>query len=337
MKVRNYFAEALDGMAKGLFASLIVGVIIKQIGDITGFAPLSQAGQIVQYFMGPCIGAGIALKKKAPIYTVLSAIVVGAIGAGTFQVTNGTATAVSYLPRVGEPAGAFFASLAAVEIGSRAEGKTKFDLLIVPAASILAGGIIGVTVSPFMSELMRQIGVLVNSFTELLPVPMGILLGVVVGMVLTLPISSAALCISIGISGIAAGAALAGCCAQMVGFAVASFRENKVSGLLSQGIGTSMLQVPNIIKNPRIWIAPTISSGICGLLSTTVFRMETTAVGAGMGTAGLVGQFTTYSVMGAPSLIPMLILHFLIPAALTLIISEFLRKISWVKPDDMKL
>jgi uncharacterized membrane protein len=160
-------------------------------------------------------------------------------------------------------------------------------------------------------------------------------------MALTLPISSAALCIAIQIGGesgtIAAGAALAGCCAQMIGFAVCSFKENKISGLLAQGIGTSMLQIPNIVKNPRIWIAPTIASGLGGLLSTIIFQMRTTSVGAGMGTAGLVGPIATYSVMGAVSLIPMLLLYIIIPAVVSLAISEFLYKISWIKPGDMRI
>lgn len=337
MKIRNYLAEAFDGMAKGLFASLIVGVIIKQIGDLTGLADVSRFGLYAQYLMGPCIGAGVAAKKKVPIYTMLSAMVAGAIGAGTISAIDPSAAVIVYKIGIGEPAGAFLAALAAVEIGKLLEGKTKFDLLIVPAVVILTGGIVGITVSPLISSFMGQIGGIVNSFTLLHPVQMGILLGIVVGIILTLPISSAALCIAIGINGIAAGAALAGCCAQMVGFAVASYRDNKVSGLFAQGLGTSMLQVPNIIKNPRIWIAPTITGGVCGLLSTTLFKMETTSVGAGMGTSGLVGQFTTYSVMGISSLVPMLILHFLIPAALTLVISELLRKISWIKPGDMKI
>jgi len=337
LKIRNYFAEALDGMAKGLFASLIVGVIIKQIGDIlfgytniSWFTNVSAFGQYAQYLMGPCIGAGVAAKKKAPIFTVLAAMAAGAIGAGA-TMTN----AVIALGK--EPAGAFIASLAAVEAGRLIEGKTRFDLLIVPPVVILAGGAVGITISPYISIFMAWLGNTVNSFTVLMPAVMGPLLGIVVGMILTLPISSAALCISIKIDGIAAGAALAGCCAQMVGFAVASIKENGLSGLFSQGVGTSMLQVPNIIKNPRIWIAPTIASGVCGFLSAIVFRMTTTSVGAGMGTAGLVGQFATYSVMGSASVVPMLILHFGIPAILTLVISEALKKAKWIKDGDMKL
>lgn len=337
MKVRTYLADTLDGMAKGLFASLIIGVIIKQIGDLTGLAYLSKFGLLAQYLMGPCIGAGVALKRGASTYTLLSAMVAGTIGAGTFSVVDPGAAAIIYKAGIGEPAGAFIASLIGIEIGKLIEGKTGFDLLIVPAAVIIAGGLVGVIISPVISAFMKQIGVLINEFTLLHPIPMGILLGVAVGMVLTLPISSAALCIAIGIDGLAAGAAVAGCCAQMVGFAVASYRENKVSGLISQGLGTSMLQVPNIVKNPRIWIAPTVAGGICGVLSTTLFGMSTTSVGAGMGTSGLVGQFTTYSVMGPKSLFPMIILHFILPAAITLIISEYLRKINWIKPGDMKL
>jgi uncharacterized membrane protein len=341
LKVKIYFADALDGMAKGLFASLIIGVIIKQIGDVSGITFFSRFGLFAQYLMGPCIGAGIAMKRKCGIFTLLASVVAGCIGAGTIQAIDINALPIIYKIGVGEPAGAFCASLVAVEVGKFLEGKTKFDLFIVPAAIILVAGIAGVTISPLMSALMRNIGAAVNTFTELAPVPMGILLGVAVGMALTLPISSAAICIAIQIGGdggtIAAGAALAGCCAQMIGFAVCSFKENKISGLLSQGIGTSMLQIPNIIKNPRIWIAPTTASGVCGLLSTVVFRMQTTSVGAGMGTAGLVGPIATWSVMGGAYFLPMLILFGIIPAVIALVISELLYKIGWIKPGDMKL
>jgi uncharacterized membrane protein len=332
MKVRDYFASVLDSMAKGLFASLIVGVIIKQLGVITGLDAMRDLGQFAQYFMGPCIGAGVAHARGTKQFGMLAAIVAGAIGAGMIKFT-GEAWTVA----VGEPVGALVAALAGVELGKLLEGRTKFDLLIVPAAVITAGAIIGTFVSPVIASALTAVGMFVNRITEMHPIPMGILLGIIVGVILTLPVSSAALCISIKISGLAAGAALAGCCAQMIGFAVSSFRENKASGLVAQGLGTSMLQVPNIIKNPWIWLPPTIASGVCGLLATTVFRMETTSVGAGMGTSGLVGQLATYEVMGAAALIPMIILHFLLPAAISLPINEVMRRKGLIKAGDMKL
>jgi uncharacterized membrane protein len=325
-------------MAKGLFASLIVGTIVKQIGTLTGSGVITNIGQIAQYLMGPCIGAGIAYARGSKQFTILASMITGALGAGAIKLLADSVTgAQTYSVAVGEPVGALVAVLVGVEIGRLIEGRTRFDLLIIPATVIISGGAVGIFVSPYIASGLNRIGDAINQFTLLQPLPMGILLGAVVGVILTLPISSAALCISIGISGIAAGAALAGCCAQMVGFAVMSFRENKFSGLLSQGIGTSMLQVPNIVKNPLIWLPPTVASAICGALSTMVFKMETTRVGAGMGTAGLVGQFETFGVMGEASLVPMLVLHVLLPAAISLAGGEFMRRKGWIKPGDLQL
>jgi len=329
MKIRTYLATVFDGMAKGLFASLIIGTIIKQIGELTNFAPLIAIGLAAQYMMGPCIGAGVAFARKTKQFTLASAIVAGALGAGT--ITGAGAIAI------GEPLGACIAAVAAVELASFLEGKTKFDLLVVPAASLLVAGLLGTFVSPAIAVMMKAIGVMVNSFAEIQPLPMGLLLGTVVGLVLTGPVSSAALCIAVSLDGLAAGAALAGCCAQMVGFAVSSYRENKVGGLLVQAFGTSMVQMKNIIKNPWVWLPPTIASAVCGTLSATVFRMESNAVGAGMGTSGLVGPFSTFAVMGVKSIVPMLIVYFLIPAAVALGVSELMRKKGLIKPGDLQL
>jgi len=329
--------ETFDGMAKGLFASLIMGLIVKQAGDLSGLRVLTQMGQAAQYLMGPCIGAGIALRRKAGIFTTLAAAAAGAIGAGTFTAIDPAAVPVVYRAVVGEPVGAFLAALCGVEIGKLVEGKTKFDLLLVPLAVIVCGGIAGVYISPVMSAFMGMIGRMINEFTLMQPVPMGILLGTAVGIIITSPISSAATCIAIGIDGLAAGAALAGCCAQMIGFAVISYRENKVPGLLAQGLGTSMVQMPNIIKNPWLWLPPTVASAVCGLLSATAFKMLSNSVGAGMGTSGLVGQIQTLSVMGVSSVPPMLVLHIVIPAVVSLAIAEFMRKKGIIKPGDLKL
>ncbi len=332
MKVREYLATTLDGMAKGLFASLLIGVMIEQIGAILGIDFIRNIGTIAKYFMGPCIGAGVAYSRNGGPFTLFSSAVVGAIGAGTVSFATGAAAFAT-----GEPLGAYFAAALAVEVGRRIEGKTKFDILIVPGIVILLGGLFGYFVSPGISFLMKNLGVIINEFTKFMPAPMGIILGAVIGIILTLPISSAALCISMQISGIAAGAALAGCCAQMVGFAVSSFRENKVPGLISQGLGTSMLQVPNIIRNPLIWIPPTVAGAVSGLLSTTVFKISSDAVGAGMGTCGLIGPLRTYDVMGSSSLIPMLICFIVVPAVISLLLSEIMRKLGMIEKGDMSL
>lgn len=338
MTVRTYFAKVFDGMAKGLFASLIVGVIIRQVGTLTNISVIFTIGQVAQYLMGPCIGAGIAYARECKQYTILASIVNGALGAGAVKLITDAATgSLSASVSIGEPVGAFVAVIVGVEIGRLLEGRTKFDLLIIPAAVIFSGGIVGIYVSPYISIALNWVGGAVNTFTQFQPLPMGILLGIVVGMILTLPISSAALCISINIGGIAAGAALAGCCAQMIGFAVMSFRENKFSGLLSQGLGTSMLQFPNIIKNPLIWIPPTVASAVCGALSTMMFKIETTRVGAGMGTSGLVGPFETLTTMGNGIIPAMAILYLAIPAVISLTGGEVMRRMKLIKPGDLQI
>jgi len=338
MAVRSYFAKVLDGMAKGLFASLIVGVIIKQVGALTNISVITTIGQVAQYLMGPCIGAGIAYVRECKQYTMLASIVNGALGAGAVKLITDSATgALTPSISVGEPVGAFVAVIAGIEIGRLIEGRTKFDLLIIPAIVIFSGGLIGVFISPYIAMALNKVGEAVNTFSQLQPLPMGILLGIAVGMILTSPISSAALCISINIGGIAAGAALAGCCAQMIGFAVMGFRENKVGGFIAQGLGTSMLQIKNIIKNPWIWLPPTVASAVCGALSTMVFHIETSRVGAGMGTSGLVGPLDTMATMGNGVIPQMLILYLAIPAGISLIGGEIMRRMKLIKPGDLQI
>jgi len=332
VKVRDYLANVFDGMAKGLFSSLIIGVIINRIGIVTRIELIEEIGRMAQFLMGPGIGIGVAYKLHVKQFTLISAAVAGALGAGTFSLVDGV-----WRAGVGEPVGAMIAALCAVEIARLVEGRTKFDLLVVPGVVLSVGGLMGTFVSPTIAQVLGYVGSFVNSITALQPLVMGLLLGVIVGMLLTAPVSSAAICIAIGIDGLAAGAALAGCCAQMIGFAVISFRENRIGGLISQGLGTSMLQVPNIIKNPLIWVPPTIASAVCGVLSTMVFGMMTDSVGAGMGTSGLVGQFTTIAVMGGASLPAIIILHFIVPIVVTLPIAELMRKQGMIKPGDLKL
>lgn len=218
---------------------------------------------------------------------------------------------------------------------SAVAGKTGVDIIIVPLATIVGGSLVGHFIAPPISSLMTLVGAFINSLTTLYPFSMGVLVSTVVGMVLTLPISSAAICISLGIEGLAAGAAVVGCSCQMVGFAVCSYKENKVGGLISQGLGTSMLQIPNIWKNPLIWIPPTLTAAILGPISTVVLKMENNSAGAGMGTSGLVGQFNALAVMGTQAWPQILLMHFLLPAILSLFIGSFMRRKGWIKNGDM--
>ena len=239
----------------------------------------------------------------------------------------------------GGPVGAFIGAVIGAELGQLVSKKTPVDIIVTPIVTIITGGLVGSFVGPYVQGFMHWLGQVINEATMLQPLPMGIVVGVVVGMVLTLPISSAALCIMMDLSGLAAGAATAGCCAQMIGFAVISYRENKIGGLLSQGVGTSMLQVPNIMRHPQIWIAPIVASGFCGAVSAALLGMTNNAAGAGMGTSGLVGQFGTIAVMGgsAKTYLMIAVVHFLLPALVALGVNQLLRRVGWVKDGYMKL
>ncbi|MCK9190984.1 MAG: PTS sugar transporter subunit IIC [Sphaerochaetaceae bacterium] len=332
--VGDYLVKVLNGMAQGLFASLIIGLIIKQIGTYSSITLLIQFGQIAEYLTGPAIGVGVALSVGASPLGIFCSAVAGAIGAGTFVLDpSGALIKCS----IGEPVGALCASLAAAEAAKLVAGRTKVDIIVVPLVTILVGGFVGTFLAPSISAMMRGLGTFINHLTTLYPLPMGILVAVVVGIVLTLPISSAAICISLNLSGLAAGAATVGCCAQMVGFACASYRENGVSGLISQGLGTSMIQIPNIVRNWKVWIPPTLTAAIIGPLSTMLFKMKNNAAGAGMGSSGLVGQFNTIATMGKSALLPVILLHFILPAIISFFISEFMRKKGWIKFGDLSL
>ncbi len=338
MKIRNYLTKTLNGMALGLFSSLIIGLILKQIGELSGLTVLANFGKVAQVMMGPAIGAAVAYSVKASPLGIFASMVAGAIGAGSVKFLETGQLAIA----IGEPMGAFVSGLIAAEFSKLIAGKTKVDIVLVPAATILVGGLVGITISPIMASLMKAIGEVINTATELQPIPMGIIVSVIMGIVLTLPISSAALAISLGLSGIAGGASLVGCCCNMIGFAAISYRENGFGGAIAQGLGTSMLQVPNIIKNPKIWIPPIIASAILGPISTTLLRMESNSVGAGMGTSGLVGQFGAYAEMAGKVdtttfFIMIAVMHFILPAVISLAISEFMRKKNWIKFGDMKL
>jgi hypothetical protein len=338
MKIRQYFTKTLNGMALGLFASLIIGLILKQIGELTGIQLLVTFGSVAQVLMGPAIGAAVAYSVGASPLGIFASLVAGTIGAGSVKVIETGQMVIG----IGEPVGAFIAGLAAAEFSKIIAGKTKVDIVVVPALTIIVGGLVGVTLSPVIAGFMKAFGGLINAATVLQPIPMGIILAVVMGMVLTLPISSAALAISMGLSGIAAGASLVGCACQMIGFATISYRENGMGGAIAQGLGTSMLQVPNIIKNPKIWIPPIIASALLGPVSTTLLKMESNSIGAGMGTSGFVGQFGAYAAMGdkmalTTFLLIIAVMHFILPAVIALVISEWMRKKEWIKPGDMLL
>lgn len=332
MNVKSFFIKTLNGMALGLFSSLIIGLILKQSAALLHLPVLTDIGTIAQYFMGPAIGVGVAYSLKAPPLVLIASLVTGAVGAGTILVVNGIAQI-----KIGEPMGAYIASVIAVVIVSNLSGKTKLDIILLPAATIIIGSLVGIFISPYIAMLMKSVGSMIHLATELHPVLMGIVLAVLMGMFLTLPISSAAIGIALGLNGIAAGAALVGCCSQMIGFACISYKDNGIGGFISQAIGTSMLQIPNIIKNPWIWLPPILTSAVLGPFSTTIFKIESNAIGSGMGTSGFVGQISTISVMGSGAIMPILLLHFIFPAILSIVFSLILRRLGKIKAGDMKL
>lgn len=346
--LREIFIDGLSGMATCLFATLIIGTIIKQIGSLvpgTVGSYLILMGSIASAVTGAGIGCGTAVRLKASPLVTVSSITAGMVGAFASKIIAGTVLVdgVIELAGPGEPLGAFIAVMVCVYIGRLVSGKTKIDILVTPLVCISLGGAVGLIFGPPISAFMTWLGSIINWGTVQAPFAMGIIVSVLMGMILTLPISSAALGIILGLNGIAAGAATIGCCANMIGFAVASFRENKVNGLLAQGLGTSMLQIGNIVKKPIIWLPAIITSAILGPVSTMLLEMTNNATGSGMGTAGLVGQINTYQTMvseganGSVVLIEILIFHFVLPALLSLGISEFMRKKGWIKTGDMKL
>lgn len=332
-----YFVDAMGSMALGLFATLLIGTIF---GTVASYIP---EGNIVRTFFdnlttyakgatGIVLGIAIASSLKAPPLVMFSAGVVGmCANALPFVYEGATITA--------GPAGAFVCVLVAVEIGKLVSKTTKVDIIVTPAVTTGVGVLISMLVCPAIAFLMYWLGYFVNYSTTIMPLLMGIIISVVVGVILTLPISSAAICAMIGISGLAGGAAVAGCCAQMVGFAVISFRENKWGGVVAQGLGTSMLQMGNIVKNPRIWIPATLASAITGPISTCLFKLECTGVSAGMGTCGLVGPLGVFTDMGftVTSVVGVLVVCIVLPAILSLLFSEIMRKVGWIKENDMKL
>jgi uncharacterized membrane protein len=324
----RWFIDGMGAMALGLFSSLIIGLIISQIATIPGLSILNEFSSVLSAsspVVGAAIGVAIAYGLKCKPLVMFSSAATGAFGYA-----------------MGGPVGAYVAALVGAEIGSLAANRTPVDIIVTPMVTILSGCAVGYLVGAPLNEFMTWLGGVVNAATVLSPIPMGVAVAILVGMALTAPISSAALCIMMGIDGLAAGAAVAGCCAQMIGFATMSFRENGWGGFLAQGLGTSMLQVPNILRRPQIWIPPILASAVVGPLSTALFQMTNTPTGAGMGTSGLVGQFGAWAAMNetmpAGTLVfEVILVHFVLPIVLTLLFASIFRKIGWIRPQDVKL
>ena len=322
VSAKVYFVDAMGAMALGLFASLLIGTICATIGQRAGIAWLEDLASWCKGATGPALGVAIAYALKAPTLVLLSAAAVGFAGNA-----------------LGGPVGAFLAVVVGTEFGKLVSKETPVDIIVTPGVTILMGGLVATFAGPAVAALMDGLGALIMRATELKPLLMGAVVSVVVGMVLTLPISSAALCVMLGLGGIAAGAATAGCCAQMVGFAVMSFRENRWGGLLAQGLGTSMLQMGNIVKNPRVWIPPTLCAAVTGPIAAAVFRLESVPTAAGMGTCGLVGPLGVIAAMpGTPKMwLGLGLVCFVLPALLTPLFAWPLRRIGWIRENDLRL
>ena len=334
---KRYGIDAMGAMAQGLFASLLIGTILSTIGTQFHIQTLVQIGDYAKLASGSAMAVAIGFALQCPPLVLFSLVAVG--------------NTANTLGGAGGPLAVFFISIVAAELGKAVSKETKVDILVTPFITIVSGILLSMVFAPPIGVVASGVGKVIMWATDLQPFIMGMLVSVLVGIALTLPISSAAICAALGLTGLAGGAGVAGCCAQMVGFAVMSYKENGVGGLISQGIGTSMLQMGNIIKNPKIWIPPIITSAITGPLATCVFHLEMngTPVSSGMGTCGLVGQIGVYTgwvsdiELGAKSsILPMdwiglFLISFLLPAILTWGIGEIFRKKGWIKEGDLSL
>ena len=330
---KRYGIDAMGAMAQGLFASLLIGTIIKTLGQQLHVDFLTSiGGDYASAMAGPAMACAIGYALKADPLVLFSLITVG--------------FSANKLGGAGGPLAVYFIAIIASELGQLVSKKTKVDIIVTPAVTIISGVGLSMLIAPAIGSAASAVGEVIKWATTQQPFLMGILVSVLVGIALTLPISSAAICAALSLTGLAGGAAVAGCCAQMVGFAVMSFRENGVGGLISQGLGTSMLQMPNIIRNPRIWLPPILASAITGPIATCIFKLEMNgpAVSSGMGTCGLVGQIgvitgwseTGYAA-GAMDWLGLILICFILPAVLSVLFCQILRRIGWIKDGDMKL
>lgn len=334
---KRYGIDALGAMAQGLFASLLIGTILSTLGQQAGWDLLVQIGDYAKAIAGPAMAVSIGYALQAPPLVLFSLLAVG--------------NAANSLGGAGGPLAVLIVTIFAAEFGKLVSKETKVDILVTPLVTILVGSLLSIWWAPAIGKAASAVGKLIMWATELQPFFMGILVSVIVGIALTLPISSAAICAALSLTGLAGGAAVAGCCAQMIGFAVMSFKENKWGGLAAQGIGTSMLQMGNIVKNPKIWIPPTLASAITGPVATCIFKMQMngTPVSSGMGTCGFVGQIGVYTgwlndiAAGTKTSITgfdwlgMILICFILPAVLSVLFCELLRKMGWIKEGDLKL
>lgn len=327
--LNRWFIEALSYMTLGLFGSLIIGLLLNTIGKQTVWPQvdlsfLAQIGDVAMSMTGGAIGAAIAYGLKSKPLVIFSCVILGTLGYDTFG---------------GGPVGAYIATLVVVEISRFYASKTKIDIIITPLLTLIIGGAVAKFLGSALNEFMTSLGKVINIATGQQPLVMGIIVAVIFGLTLTAPISSAALALMLDLSGLAAGAATIGCSAQMVGFAVNGFKDNRWSGLISVGIGTSMLQVPNIIKNPMILLPPTLASAIVAPLMTLWFPMTNNAAGAGMGTSGLIGQIMTIHTMGSSLNTWVLILafHIVLPIIVSYTIYSICVRRNWIKDGDHRL
>lgn len=337
ISAKRYFIDALGAMAQGLFASLLIGTIISTLGTQAGIDMLVTVGNYAKAAVGVAMAVAIGYALQAPPLVVFSLAAVG--------------TAANELGGAGGPLAVLVVTIFAAELGKAVSKETKIDIIVTPFVTVFVGVALSLWWAPAIGAAASAVGNAIMWATELQPFFMGVIVSVLVGIALTLPISSAAICAALGLTGLAGGAALAGCCAQMVGFAVLSFRENKWGGFFAQGIGTSMLQMGNIVRNPRIWLPAILTSAVTGPVATCIFRLEMNgaAVSSGMGTCGLVGQIGVYTgwvadvaagtkaSVTAMDWIGLFMVCFLLPGLLSWLFGLFFRKIGWIKENDLKL
>lgn len=347
---KRYGIDALSAMALGLFASLLIGTIMSTLGTQLShafgvnafFTSLIDAGKFASQATGPAMAVSIAYALQAPPLVMFTMAGVG--------------VAANSLGGAGGPLAVLIVSIFAVELGKLVSKETKVDIIVTPFVTMFTGGLLSMWWAPAIGEAASAVGSAIMWATERQPFIMGVLVSVIVGVALTLPISSAAICAALGLVGMAGGAAVAGCCAQMVGFAVLSFKENRWGGLVAQGIGTSMLQMGNILRNPRVWIPPTLASAVTGPIATVVFKLQMNGapLSSGMGTSGLVGQIGVITGWYTPSeaavaagamnsapgfndWLGLILISFVLPAVLTLLFAWPMRKKGWIKDGDLKL